>query len=640
VSELGTARIEPDGTFEVGTTGYWRLVFEAGPRGIAQGGGIRVQTPGEGHSIFGLPGLEHLGDIAKKHWAGTARGKRQPVRVAARVTCSRADASVQATILPIWDVPETIWNSATHFRIFAVTLSKGVLKPGDAITIELGLEERDRPMRLGRSAPHKRRSDVVYPVWVDTGGHGQFEPLADPPRIRLVGAPACYADVVAPSVAAAGRSIPVRISLQDAFRNPDVSFEGALQVADRSVSLTPEDGGVKHLDLAPDARASCARVEVRGAGLAARSNPCRLVDGAPEYNVYWGELHGHTGISCDANFRGGVRGRPRDAFEYVREVVLCEFCGLTDHHNAHVGEHGSPSHHCRITPEQWAETQEAVRDAYEPGAFVPFLGLEWRDSRGDTNVYFRDHTGECIPAGITTIREIWQAYRGKDVLTVPHLHPHSTKGHGHAYKDELWVENEPEIERLIEIYSSHGRFEYFENEPHFPKAGMDPRSRRNTVQGMFARGHRLGITCGTDNHGATPTILGSAKGAVRGSMTAILAPELTREALWQALRARRTYGTTGARIYLDFRVNGAVMGAELDATTNRDVRAVIHGTGPIRQVDIVRSGEDVFSLAGEGKEDLTLAWAEDRDGETADYYYLRVLQEDTNMAWSSPVWVG
>ena len=41
------------------------------------------------------------------------------------------------------------------------------------------------------------------------------------------------------------------------------------------------------------------------------------------------------------------------------------------------------------------------------------------------------------------------------------------------------------------------------------------------------------------------------------------APELTREAVFDALHARRTYGTTGRRILLDFRVNDAPVGSEI-----------------------------------------------------------------------------
>jgi hypothetical protein len=46
-------------------------------------------------------------------------------------------------------------------------------------------------------------------------------------------------------------------------------------------------------------------------------------------------------------------------------------------------------------------------------------------------------------------------------------------------------------------------------------------------------------------------------------------------------------------------------------------------------------------LVGPSESSATIRWHDQRAGRTeADWYYVRVLQHNNHMAWSSPVWVG
>ena len=70
------------------------------------------------------------------------------------------------------------------------------------------------------------------------------------------------------------------------------------------------------------------------------------------------------------------------------------------------------------------------------------------------------------------------------------------------------------------------------------------------------QGLRLSTIAASDDHRSQP-------GKPHWGLAAVRAPALTREAIFDALHARRTYGTTGQRILLDFRVNDAPMGSEI-----------------------------------------------------------------------------
>ena len=74
------------------------------------------------------------------------------------------------------------------------------------------------------------------------------------------------------------------------------------------------------------------------------------------------------------------------------------------------------------------------------------------------------------------------------------------------------------------------------------------------------------------------------------------------------------------------------------ASTPRKVAWRVVGTGPLKRVDLPRNNEVVKSWPGEGKDDLAGSFARVEPLDKTEWWYLRAIQEDTEMAWSSPVW--
>ncbi len=86
----------------------------------------------------------------------------------------------------------------------------------------------------------------------------------------------------------------------------------------------------------------------------------------------------------------------------------------------------------------------------------------------------------------------------------------------------------------------------------------------------------MGVIAGSDSVDGRPGASHPGHMAVRnvrGGLTAVELPELTRPALWNALRARRCYATTGERILLTFRAGDWRMGDEVRVRSH-DRRAV------------------------------------------------------------------
>ena len=105
----------------------------------------------------------------------------------------------------------------------------------------------------------------------------------------------------------------------------------------------------------------------------------------------------------------------------------------------------------------------------------------------------------------------------------------------------------------------------------------------------------------------------------------------------RAIKARRTFAATD-NIVVDFRVGEHFMGESFTARGAAPIKAYIHGTGPLASVTLVKNNRAVYSKPGEGSE-MNFGFT-DTDVKAGDaYYYVRVLQKNGQIAWSSPVWV-
>ena len=193
-----------------------------------------------------------------------------------------------------------------------------------------------------------------------------------------------------------------------------------------------------------------------------------------------------------------------------------------------------------------------------------------------------------IDTDCTHVTDLYATLRGQDVLLLPHV--------GGRYANLNW--HDPELEPLIEVYSEWGGFEWFLRE-------------------ALEKGYRVGFTAGSDDHkgrpGAAPP--GSGSVGVYGGLTCIYAVELTREGLWEALKTRRCYGTTGQRILLEVTADGKPMGSAYQATQPPEISVNVVGTAPIERVDIFRGLERIYTFPAtieRGADQIRVAWSGQR----------------------------
>jgi len=317
--------------------------------------------------------------------------------------------------------------------------------------------------------------------------------------------------------------------------------------------------------------------------------------------VFWGESHDNTyqfpNHRAGANPPHIVRALERAATHldfYAAAYYTAEADAFQE--GGHVAESNTPHNlilegwkgQARIDAE-WAEVQEATRAMNAPGTFVTFPGYEWQGngSSGDHNVFAR---AEGLPVfRVDTVAELYECLRSHNALAIPH---HTAYRPGVRGRD--WSVYDETLSPFTEIYSIHGCSEIDDEWVGMrSNSHMGPSSHPGTWQAALDRGLRLGCVCSTDNWGEMPGHYGNGR-------TAVLATELTREALWDAFRARRVYGVTGDRIELDFRLNSAVMGSVIRAPGPRRVSVRVTGSDALDRIELLRNGQVMATHCHQG----------------------------------------
>nr|HNT37428.1 hypothetical protein [bacterium] len=125
----------------------------------------------------------------------------------------------------------------------------------------------------------------------------------------------------------------------------------------------------------------------------------------------------------------------------------------------------------------------------------------------------------------------------------------------------------------------------------------------------------------------------------RTGITGVYAKDLTREGVNEALRSRRCFAATGVPIVVDFQANGHIMGEEYETAVPPKFEVGIQGVSALQYVTLVRNNEDIFQHGGDST-DARFTYIDKDIAPGISYYYIRVLQRDNEMAWSSPIWVN
>lgn len=298
---------------------------------------------------------------------------------------------------------------------------------------------------------------------------------------------------------------------------------------------------------------------------------------AGAWRVLFGDIHNH-------NAHGYGVGSIERSLEIARtHLDFFAFTGHASWHDMPVMEGGRERHWIegfRRLADTWPRVQQVIAEGNRDGEFCAFLGFEWHSSRwGDQCVVFpRDHRPLFYAADPEALRRFCIE---EGALMIPHHLAYATGRRG-----VNWAVFREDCTPVVEIFSEHGNAE--DDRGPFPyfSHSMGGRDSANTARAALDAGLRFGFVGSSDDHAGFP-------GAYGEGLMAALVTDFSREGIFEAIRARRTCALTGDRIEVDFSVEGAPMGATIQAGRSIEVRYSVRGRDELEVVEIIQDGRIV-----------------------------------------------
>lgn len=339
------------------------------------------------------------------------------------------------------------------------------------------------------------------------------------------------------------------------------------------------------------------------------------------YKIYRGDTHRHTEFSMDGNNDGSLL----QTYRYAVDVASLDYLLASEHNHL-----GGPNNEYI----NWLLQQTVDVFSYA-GAFQPYYGYERsiRYPAGHRNILFAKRGNPTLPMLPEEVRSeqgagrLYEYLRRYDGIAISHT---SATNMGTDWRD-----NDPEVEPLVEIFQGDRVSAEYEGAPLAANSenitsqigGFRP---AGYVWNAWGKGYKLGVQAASDHL------------STHYSYACTIAEEFTREGMMDAMKQRHSYGATD-NIILDYRLETPdgtehLQGDIVETEDGFELKIRIIGTTPLRQVDLIKN-QQFLHTRQKLPQDSTFTFVDKGKQPGEDYYYVRVVQEDDNVAWSSPIWV-
>lgn len=520
------------GPFEARTFVTFQQRYRVGERPIKQDGGLVIAR----HHMTGY-GLFQVDDPAGDNYLTIKSSNPNVIFVPDEVPLSGMHGGFRGSM------------PTRFFRVAA-----GVLQSGDIVTITYGDRSGGgRGLRMGSPST----DFMPVPVYIDFDGKHAYALPIQP--IKVTGTDIDAVHGFAPSVVRPGEPFELSVRAQDRFYNrakgPIPGFK-VYANDELLATVPPSDHAISVIENLKFKTPGARQIKIVSADgkISGTGNPILVSETASK--IYWGDTHGHSG------FAEGI-GTPDRFMQWAKEDARLDFVTHSEHD-------------IWMDDFEWQVLTDKVKEYSEAGRFVGYLGYEWTTQNrfgGHHNVIFRDFESKIrIPTQLyPTLSNLYQGLRthfdSNDVLVIPHAHQAGD-----------YRQSDPELQKLVEIMSGHGTFEWFGR--------------------MYLKhGHQVGFIAASDNHLSQPgfTSPSGRYHSQRGGLAAVMAAENSRDGIFDALKSLKTYATTGDKIILDVRLNGAEMGQRIPFAEKRTIEGRVIGTAPIDSITIVKNDIEIWN---------------------------------------------
>ncbi|HEY9162180.1 MAG TPA: CehA/McbA family metallohydrolase [Desulfomonilia bacterium] len=320
-----------------------------------------------------------------------------------------------------------------------------------------------------------------------------------------------------------------------------------------------------------------------------------------EMSIYYGNLHGHTNYSWPE-----VKGyTPADSFAYAKDLGL-DFCAVTDH-DVWLDINLKPKYW--LNDKAWKEIGKAADDANADGEFVAIRGFEWSNpAYGHICIFDTPCYTDFL---ITPFDPV-----------LPCLAPS-------IYS---WIDRK----NAIAQFNHPGREEKMFNQFEYDETVADNfvlMETGNKDDGIYTndylpnyilaldKGWKLGPAANQDNH-----VL-----HINSHRTVIIAPDLTREALFAAFKERRTYATDDTNMRVIFKSGDTWMGSTVITDDDSILLTImVKDDEPISSLEIITNKGEVAAEKSFSDEETSDIWQVSVPCRNGSYFFLKVIEKDTH----------
>ena len=320
-----------------------------------------------------------------------------------------------------------------------------------------------------------------------------------------------------------------------------------------------------------------------------------LISGIPGfaqygYQAYFGNLHSHTGNSDG-------EGTPEEAYNFARDSAGLDFLAVTDHVE-------------QIDPIEWYNQITTANQQTANGSYVALIGYEWGSPLdGHINVF---NTNNLILT-LGWFYDDWDGFRQWVIDNPPAFtefnHP-GDPSYATTWNDFEYLGGDNDsIFRLMEFQS--------------------PQQATDWYEFALKKGWHLSPVWNQDNHSAD-------WGTKDNGRAGIWATELTKTALYEAIKKRRTFATTdkNASIWLD--ISGVPMGGTVQKEMDAPVHiSLVDGNNESwSNIEMVSQNGiiDNFSSTTSSLDTILLVTPGNDE-----WIFIRARQPDGDYIWSAPV---
>ncbi len=337
--------------------------------------------------------------------------------------------------------------------------------------------------------------------------------------------------------------------------------------------------------------------------------------------IVYGDIHQHSSLSDG-------RGTIDQCYTRSKYILHYDFAALTDHEwfTANL-----------LTPSEWDRIKIIGQQFYEPGKFITYAAYEWTTPRlpkgfGHKNVFFLnwDKPIFSFDSAASNTKDLFKLLKVNNAIAIPH---HI------GWTGTDWDNHDLDVQPDVEIVSTHGAFEYMGNEPIRHRGGMPG----NFVQDGLMKGLKFGLIGSSDGHGLRfHHGVGRKDNEWQTGLTGVIVKNKTKQEIFGALKERRVFATSGTKIQINFKINEEWMGKEIDIKTPPKINFEVLGSSKIEYAILVRDNKNLIYLGKDLHEGRGVRTEYiDKDLTAGEHwYYIRIIQDDGEMAWSSPIWIN